>query len=134
MHRLATLSSVLAFGALLFGCADDPGHFMLTLEWEKEPQDEIIIWVWVEERSDPQVSGNIVAFDGPWRHQPVGWFSMDVGPVPYGSNRVVVVEVRATAEAAAPLLYYGISAPFSLDAGEDTAPEVPVYLKSIAKD
>ena len=121
---------ILALAALLCGCADDPGSFSIMFQWQQEPADSVYVWVRVEEREIPLEPGLVLASEGPVLCEPGESCSMDVDSVPFGSNRVVVVEVRASADAGGAVVYYGISEPFDLKAGEDVVAEVPVYLKA----
>ena len=57
-----------------------------------------------------------------------------MGAVPNGANRVLVVEVRAEADVSLPILYYGLSEPFSIRPGERVDVEVPLELRKSATD
>ena len=59
---------ILLMGALFLSfisCGVEPGSFSMTFSWDTPPIDAVYIWIRVEERSDPNISGKILASIGP---------------------------------------------------------------------
>jgi len=78
----------------------------------------------VEQRSSAAVPGAVLVTAEPVRYVPGS--TLDILGVPFGSDRVVVLRVRASEDPDSALRYHGRSAPFSIDAGDDK--EVTVTL------
>ena len=106
----------------------DAGSFSLSLTWESPPDGPVWVWLKVEERSDPDVSGKTLGSTGPDEYIYGEPFLASVGEVSNGDNRYVVIEVREGPSAGLPVLYYGISEPFSIEPGKHTEVAVPLVL------
>jgi hypothetical protein len=104
------------------------GSFSLSLSWESPPEGPVWVWVRVEERSDPETPGKTLGSAGPEEYSYGEPFTASVGEVTNGSDRYVVVEVREGPSAGLPVLYYGISDPFSIEPGKQTHVDVPLAL------
>jgi hypothetical protein len=121
-RTLMTLLGLLMVSA----CGVEPGSFSMSFSWDEPPEGVVYIWVRVEERSDPEAAGSILASAGPEAFQIGQPVALEMGDVPNGDNRYVIAEVRETANANVAVLFYGVSEPFSLEAGEHTHVEVPM--------
>ena len=123
---------------LLSACTAEPGRFVLNLTWgpagpPDAPSAAIFARV-VETALDGQ--GRFVVdarlLDAPVLAEsaPVSLdvARLDFAQVPNGDRRVVLVEVRESAEASSQLLRYGVSQPFSLRPGEVTSVAVQLDL------
>jgi formylglycine-generating enzyme len=117
---------VLALVVLLavVGCGDDRGSFTISFSWEQQPDKPVWLWVRVEERSDAQKPGPILASAGPELYDPDEGISLTLPEVANGDNRNVIVDVREGNSTGMPVLYYGISEPFSIRSGGHTAVNV----------
>lgn len=126
-----TVLAVLAASTFpLTACDRAPGSFSLTFTWDEPPTTPVWIWARVEERlADPTVAGPILASAGPERFVFGGQVDLNMASVPNGDDRVVVVEVREGESVGLPILWYGLSEPFSLKAGDDQVVEVALKLK-----
>ncbi|MBI4815793.1 MAG: hypothetical protein HY791_06035 [Deltaproteobacteria bacterium] len=93
------------------------------------PIGPIFLWASVEERLDERIPGPVLAFAGPVEYGRAG-AELSIPGIPFGTERVVVVVARARADVSDPLLYYGLSEPFDLDAG--TNETVSVLLALVA--
>ena len=117
-------------GTAACGIVAEPGSISMSFEWgEVKPEGSVHIWLRVEERSDVSVAGSILASSGPDPYQVGEPFEATLGQVANGDNRVVVVEVREGPNAGLPVLFYGLSAPFSVKAGEHSHVEVPMTIQ-----
>ncbi len=87
------------------------------------------LWVRVEERPDVAHAGQILGSDGPEPYTYPAPLKMDIEGIANGDNRVVVVEAREGANPGLPVLFYGVSEPFSLRPGKRVVAEVPMVLQ-----
>ncbi len=119
-----------ALALVLMGCSDgENGSFSLSFAWDEPPAETVWVWVQVEERTDAAKPGRILASAGPDAFIPQTKTSFALEGVPNGTHRYVVAEVREGANPALPVLYYGISEPFSLAFGKHTKVEVAMALR-----
>ena len=125
---LASLSALLLVPALV-ACTDAPGSFSISFLWDVPPEEKVYIWVRVEERDDPAQQGRILDSAGPDAYVQGESMSVSLESVAHGTNRVVVVEVRSLPDPNQSILYYGLSKPFELRAGDRKTVEVPMYLR-----
>lgn len=116
---------------LLAGCTGggEPGTVSLSLAWEEEPTEPVWIWVKVEFRETPTEEGTILASAPPAEYSPGKALAFEMPQVDNGENRHVVVEVRKGASSGLPVLYYGISEPFSVAPGKHVHVDVPLKLE-----
>ena len=108
------------------GIGEEPGSVSLKFVWEDSPEGVLEVWIRVEERDDPAQPGPILASSGPDTYEHGQPFSTELGTVSNGGNRVVVVEFREGKSAGLPVVYYGLSLPFSVEPGRNTSVEVAV--------
>jgi hypothetical protein len=111
-------------------CGEAPGTFSMSFSWEEEPGGELWVWIRVEEREDPSQSGRILGSSGPDSYIFGEPFSVQIEGVANGDNRVIVVEAREGTNSSLPVLYYGVSEPFSLVAGKHAQVDVPMSLQT----
>lgn len=111
-------------------CGSGAGSFTLSITWDSPPEDEVWLWVRVEERTDPTESGAILASAGPEGYDYGDPVSLSLEKVTNGDNRYVVVEVRDGPNTGLPIVYYGISKPFTLAPGADVEVEVPMTMQA----
>jgi hypothetical protein len=124
--RRASLIVLLAIG--LVACKEQEGSFRVVFEWaDAEPDEDLELFAVarVEEDFDSG-EGRVLASAGPELLQP--GMSLDFSDVPIGAQRRVVVELRESSGSAALILYYGISEPFDMQAGQDTVVKVRLQL------
>jgi len=110
------------------GLTREAGSFSLSLNWEEEPTESVWVWIRVEERESPETAGTILGSSGPDEYVPGEPFAASIGQVDNGENRYLVVEVREGPSSGLPVLYYGVSDPFSIFPGEHTQVNVPLKL------
>ena len=123
------LHGSIAVMILMAACGTQPGSFTLSFSWDPQPEDTVWIWVRVEERSDPAQAGRILASAGPASYEVDGWTELELEDVPNGSDRYVIVEAREGKNKSLPILYYGISSPFTISPGKNT--EVDVHTMKV---
>ena len=124
---IPALASLLLLSAC--GSMTEPGTVAMSFSWETPPVGEVWIWVQVEERSEIEQAGPILASVGPAAYTHGEVLALGLGQVPNGKNRVVVVEVREGASEGLPVLFYGLSAAFSVEPGRDTVVDIPLALQ-----
>jgi len=125
-------SAVCLLILLVLGCGEvftDAGSFSMSFSWDTAPAAKVWIWVRVEERTDPTVAGKFLASAGPEAYELGESVSLAMSEVTNCDNRYVVAEVREGANPGLPILYYGISEPFSLAAGKHTHVDVPMVMQ-----
>ena len=122
---------IIALWAAFFAGCDsmEPGSFSMNLTWDDPPEQEVWVWLQVEERTDPMAPGVIIASASPAAYNFGSPLEVSLPSVPNGDNRVVVVEVREDNNAALAVLYYGVSDPFSLHPGMAVKIDVPMALQ-----
>ena len=135
MKKIIIACLILA-GLCPLSCAltEEPGSFSMSFEWDKPPEGEIYLWVRVEERADGATSGPILASAGPALFVYGEPFELTMDSVANGDDRVIVVEVREGESAGLPVLYYGLSDPFSLYPGMNVKVDVPMELQTPEAD
>ncbi len=101
----------------------------MNFVWQQEPEDTVWIWVRVEERSDPLVTGPILASAGPVAYTPGEPLSIELSEVSNGSHRHVIADVRESANPNLAVLYYGISDAFELRPDRHTVVDVSLELR-----
>ena len=116
--------------ALPCGCGvqKESGSFSISISWDSPPVGEVWIWTRVEERSTPTEAGKILASQGPQSYELGDSLALEMTGVTNGSNRCIVAEVRGGANSSLPILYYGLSESFTLEAGKQTHVDVPMAL------
>ena len=92
----------------------------MSFTWDPVPEGTVWIWVRIEERVDVETAGKILASAGPESYNYGESFALERDQVPNGDNRYVVAEVREGANPNLAVLYYGVSKPFPMRAGEHT--------------
>ena len=126
---------VVAFSCLLScSLSDEPGRFSMSFKCDTPPDGEIFLWVRVEERVASATSGPILASAGPSSYVHGEPFELTMDSVANGDDRVIVVEAREGESAGLPVLYYGLSEPFSLSPGMNVAVDVPMELQTPEAD
>ncbi len=107
-----------------------PGSLALVIAWDEEPTEPVWIWARVEERADPSVPGDILASAGPVEWESGAVSNLDLSGVDNGDDRVVVIEVREGPSTTLRVLWFGISEPFSIEAGTTRTVEAPLTLQT----
>jgi hypothetical protein len=125
--RLVPLLTALTL--LACGAGDDAGSFSLRFTWDAPPDGTVHVWARVEHRPEPGVAGAILSSAGPVAFTPGAPVTLALPGVANGDDRVVVIEVREAADASLPVLWYGLSEPFSIQPGEHPEVEVPLSLR-----
>jgi len=125
---------LLLFVIASVGCGPEPGRLSLSLAWRDEPSGIVYLWVRVEAREDVAAPGSALASVGPHEYEVGSKLSLSLDDVPNGDNLVVVAEVREEPNAGLPILYYGVSAPFSLAPGQDAHVETLLELHEPRSD
>jgi hypothetical protein len=129
--RTLLLTALLMAAAGLASCGGmEPGNVSLKFAWSEPPAEAVWVWVRVEERLELHKAGPILASAGPAEYIAGQPLELDLLQVPNGSDRVVVVEVRESDNPLVPVLYYGLSQPFSVSAGKTTEVEVALDIKA----
>ena len=123
--RLSWVGTLL-FLLILTSCGTDPGSFSMSFSWDQAPEGIVHIWVRVEERSNPEEAGPILASAGPAEFEYGQPVELELGEVPNGDNRYIIAEVRGSSNPNVAVLYYGVSDPFSMKAGEHVHVDVPM--------
>ena len=114
---------------LLAGCTQaEPGSLALRILWQPPPAEPLFVWARVEQRPLAEQPGPILASTGPALFQPGQPLELRMGQVPNGTGRRVVVEARRERDLGSRVLYYGVSEPFGLQAGEQVTVAVPLAL------
>src|SRR5688500_18196286 len=117
-----------AAAAALFRCAGCEGVVRLEVILP-ESLDNLggpaQVLVRVEERADPKVSGTVVAVSAALPFDPEAEsLALPRIDIPYGSDRVVVVEFLRARDGT--VAYYGLSESFDLRRGDDLMLRIPV--------
>jgi hypothetical protein len=134
-HHVQRAISLLVPIALivLAGCEalqDNPGRIAFSLSWDEQPDGLVYIWLRIEERAEgPEISGPTLASAGPAEYENNKPLSLTMGEVSNGKNRVVVVEVRKGSSTELPVLFFGISEPFTLGPGMHVKVDVPLKIQ-----
>ena len=123
------LSATLAALILVAACGEEPGRFSMSFSWDTPPEETVWVWVRIEERTDPAQAGKILASAGPEAYEVDGFTELKLGDVPNGSNRHVIVEAREGKNASLPIIYFGISNPFTISPGKTTEVGVPMFMQ-----
>ena len=110
----------------LGACSAEPGRFELSLLWEMPPSDEVWLSARLEERTELTQPGRVLVTVPLQRYTPGAQLRFE--DVPYGENRVVIVEGRALQDPAALPTHYGISELFELTAGQSVQVSVHINL------
>ena len=124
----ACLTLMLVTAAL--SCGADPGSFSMSFSWGQAPEESVYIWVRMEERTSVETPGAILASAGTGEYVPGEGVALEMGEVPNGDNRYVIAEVREGSNSNLAILYFGISKPFVMRAGEHTHVDVPLTLQT----
>jgi hypothetical protein len=119
---LLLCSTVLSCGT------NSPGSISIDLTWEETPAEVAWVWLRIEHRTDEFSAGTILSSTGPHLFNPGEPLPMEMPEVPVGSERVLVVEVRAGENPGLPIRRYGISQPFRLETGSQETMEVSVLV------
>jgi hypothetical protein len=108
----------------LIGCAAGscnliPGAIAIRIEWTTVPKSTSPLFAYarVEKRTNPQKPGTILQSAGPAMETTTSGAHLQFSNFPNGNDLVVVVEMHASQAASSPVLYDGVSEPFSLQAG-----------------
>jgi len=117
---------------MLAACAQEtaPARITVTFRWPAPPEGILQAWLRIEQRADPHLPGPTLAGGGPAPLAPDGGLALPVDHVPNGEGRVAIVELRGGPDPSLPILYYGVSEPFTVAPGLELAVEVPVQLRS----
>lgn len=131
LRRLA----VFLLAVLVTACSgSEPGSVSMRFTWAEEPQGVLYLWFSVQERQNPESAGIVLSSVGPEEYQFGESLSVDLGNVPNGDNRHVVVEAREGSGQGLPALYYGISQPFSMSPGKNVVVDIEMEMKSPETD
>jgi hypothetical protein len=114
---------------LLMGCAGQEGTIRLSVK--TGGVDLAGLWI-VARVEDAGGTGAVRQSTSPASYAAVLDAGLALAGVPAGESLVVAVEVRGGADEQLPVLYYGISDPFTLEAGEDAVVSVSIELVSPA--
>jgi hypothetical protein len=128
---LRTIAPLLS-ATIILSCSlqPTPGSVSMSFTWDKEPDGPVWVWVRVEERDKPLQAGKILASSGPHEYSPDSPLALELTGVPNGDRRHVVAEIRKEDSPTFPIVYYGISEPFELRAGEQVQVSVPAKLQT----
>lgn len=113
-------------------CGTQPGQVVVSFSWgEVEPPETVWIHGRVVQRNpDAQGIGQIVSeLDVPSRFS--AGMSLAFDAVQNQDNLAVLVEARGNNSLDSRALYYGMSAPFTLAAGDESAGEIVVVMKEV---
>jgi len=115
---------------VLLGCEPGVGSVSLRVLWDvpPEPGQTFYLRARVEERAAPTSAGSILASAGPLTYRVGEPVDLTLGAVPNGADRYAIVELRAGAGDALPVVFYGISEPFELRAERIVTVDVPIVL------
>jgi hypothetical protein len=120
---------------LACGPISEPGSVSMSFSWDETPDQPVWIWLQVEDRSSGlDVAGTILSSAGPGEYVPGEGLELKLPEVPNGDDRVVVVEVRSGPTTALPVLYYGLSEPFSMAPDKLVTVEIPLSLQKPESD
>ena len=125
---------VLVLPLLSLSCSVEPGAVSVAIEWSEAPTQEVWLWTSVKELGQDGTKGKVLALVGPERLEVGGSTSMFLKDVPNGEGRVVVVEVREGPSDNLPVVYYGVSEPFSIVAGKQSYNDAVVVLHTPEAD
>ncbi len=117
-------AAVLVVGAA-FACSAEPGRVNVDFAWDvpeaRRPRAGEV-WLHASVRFPP--NGRVSA--PPVEYRPGE--TLRVSDIPNGTGRILVVEMRETADPGSPLIFYGRSVPFRVEAGAATRVGLPVVL------
>ncbi|MEQ9500271.1 MAG: hypothetical protein RIT81_25580 [Deltaproteobacteria bacterium] len=125
--RLTGTAVAVLLATTTLGCTQEAGRFSVAFDWMSNRPEPGTVWIHarVEERTkDVNLPGEPLRTAPPVLWAPGAQLAFDA--VLHGDDRVVVVEVHEGETASARPIYFGLSEPFSLHAGDDR--EVPVAL------
>ena len=111
---------------LITSCAGDtaPGTFSVTFQWDDPPPDDtssLGVWGKVERDGLQLAESLVVAYtDG---------VELDFSDVPNGTGLVIAVEIKEAVQLSSRTIYFGMSEPFTLEAGKHVEVEVKLSLK-----
>ena len=119
---------------LVVACAQTEGRVSLRVTWDPMSEEPLWLRARVERRPDPLLAGSILASADPVLHTPGETTELSITRVPNGDDLVVIVEARREQGLSARALYYGVSEPFSLSAGQDVMVDVSMVLRPPASE
>jgi len=106
----------------------------MRFSWSVEPESTLYLWFSVEERESPESSGIVLSSVGPEEYIPGEPLAVDLGNVPNGDNRYVVVEAREGTGQGLQVLYYGISQAFSMAPGKNVVVDIDMTMNAPETD
>jgi formylglycine-generating enzyme required for sulfatase activity len=121
----ARLVELVLLTSFLVSCGT-PGEIVVLVSWDAPPTETAWVYLHVEERVDPLVPGRVVSAADATRFVPGETLTVTLPRVPNGTNRVVLVKVRAAEDPSLPTLWFGLSAPFEVE--PDSTAEVELKL------
>lgn len=128
-NGIVAVLAVMMVTCVSCGLSKEPGSISFSLSWQEPPEQVLWILIQVEERETPELPGTILASTGPADYTYDEPFSLSMPEVANGTNRVIVVEAREGADTSLPVLYYGVSEPFSIEVGKNVHIDIPLELR-----
>ncbi len=129
-NRLSIVGLLVVLTLAPCACASsDGGSVSASFSFEEPPEETVWIWAKVVVDKEGHKDGSSLASDGPHEYAPGAKLSVELDGVLHGTHRRVVVEIRDGPSPNLPVVYYGISARFSLAPGKSKTVNVHVPLR-----